>query len=232
MVEEAINKLGSNTKIARLNNPLLKEKWKRTPELRKKGREILGLNEDDVCVLCVGQLENRKGCIDFIRIGEKFPHLQFRWVGGRPFRYMTDGYIEIDQEIKKAPAHIQFAGIFPLDEMPALYAAGDLFVFPSYQENCPLAPIEAAASGMPVIFRDLEEYKSLYKNEYLKAGSNEAFTALIEKLITDKESYKQAVELSESLILQFDKHEIGKQLISIYKSVLADSQAMQTSCAL
>jgi 1,2-diacylglycerol-3-alpha-glucose alpha-1,2-galactosyltransferase len=65
--------------------------------------------------------------------------------------------------------------------MPLIYAAADLMLFPSYQENCPLSPIEAAACGMPVIYRDIEEYKSLYTNSYLKAGNTVEFISMTKK---------------------------------------------------
>jgi glycosyltransferase involved in cell wall biosynthesis len=38
-----------------------------------------------------------------------------------------------------------------LEDMPLVYAAADVLLFPSYQENCPLAPLEAAACGLPVV---------------------------------------------------------------------------------
>jgi 1,2-diacylglycerol-3-alpha-glucose alpha-1,2-galactosyltransferase len=89
MVEKVINDLGTKTKVVVLNNPLLVDNWKRTPELRKKSREILGIKENDFCVLGVGQLEGRKGCKDFIEIGKQISNAQFRWIGGRPFGMMT-----------------------------------------------------------------------------------------------------------------------------------------------
>ena len=217
MVEKAIRELSPETTVVNISNPILLDTWRRTPELRKKGRGILGLKEDDFCVMCVGQLENRKGCVDFVEIGKQIPNAQFRWVGGRPFGVYTDGYWNINQEMNTAPENIKFSGIFPLSEMPCLYAAGDLFIFPSYQENCPLAPLEAAASGMPVIFRNLDEYKMLYKNEYLKADNNEEFINAITTIQYDKSAYQEGLGISKNLISQFDKNVIRGQLIRLYK---------------
>ncbi len=42
-----------------------------------------------------------------------------------------------------------FAG--PTDDPRVWYAAADLFVFPSYYEAFPIAPLEAAACGLPII---------------------------------------------------------------------------------
>jgi 1,2-diacylglycerol-3-alpha-glucose alpha-1,2-galactosyltransferase len=219
MVEKTITDLGASTTIARLNNSIQIDNWKRTPELRKKGREILGLNENDFCVLGVGQLENRKGCDDFIEIGKQVSNAQFRWIGGRPFGMMTEGILKLNHKITNAPGNIKFPGLFPLSEMSCLYAAGDLFLFPSYQENCPLAPIEAAASGMPVIYRNIHEYKLLYKNEYLNADTNEQFVSYIKRIMYDKEEYKRGLAISNRLITQFDKDEIRLKLIELYKGL-------------
>jgi len=216
MVEQAIKDLGAETTIVRLNNPILIDNWKRNPELRRRGREILGLNENDFCVLGVGQLESRKGCEDFIEIGKHVANAQFRWIGGRPFGMMTEGIRKLNKQITTAPSNISFAGLFSLEEMPSLYAAGDLFLFPSYQENCPLAPMEAAASGMPVIYRNISEYNLLYKNEYLKADNNEQFIDHILRMMGDEDEYKIGLEVSKKLITQFEKSEIRKQLVDIY----------------
>lgn len=219
MVEKAIKDLNADTKIVSISNPILLSTWKRTPELRKKGREMLGLKDDDFCVMGVGQLETRKGCEDFVNIGRQIPDAQFRWIGGRPFGIYTDGYFSINKQIETAPDHIKFPGIFPLSKMPALYAAGDLFIFPSYQENCPLAPIEAAASGMPVVYRNLEEYKLLYRNPYLNVENNAQFVAAIQEMKSSQSAYQKGVAISEKLISQFDKNVIKKQLMELYEGL-------------
>ena len=219
MVEKAIHDLNVKTKVVSIYNPILLETWKRTPELRAKGREILGLKEGEFCVLGVGQLETRKGCADFMKIAKQIPNAQFRWIGGRPFGIYTDGYFNINEEIEHATDNTKFAGIFPLEVMPCLYAAADMFIFPSYQENCPLAPIEAAASGMPVVYRNLEEYKLLYKNDYLKADNNEGFVNWIKVLMKNEIAYKMGLDTSLKLISQFDKNEIRKQLIELYTTL-------------
>lgn len=225
MVEEAIRELGVTTRVVRMANPLQIDKWKRTESLRKKGREILNLKEGDFCVMDVGQLQQRKGPEDFIEIGKKLPHIQFRWIGGRPFGAMTEGVNRLNKKIEDAPSNIQFAGLFPLEDMPALYAAADAFIFLSHQENSPLAPIEAAASGMPVMYRDLREYKLLYRNEYFKGSTHEDFAAWITKLVSDKSLYEQGLEVSKQLITQFEKDSIRRQLITLYKDLIEKAQS-------
>jgi 1,2-diacylglycerol-3-alpha-glucose alpha-1,2-galactosyltransferase len=219
MVEESIRELGVTTRIVQMANPLQREKWQRTEALRKKGREILNVKDGEFCVLDVGQLQQRKGPEDFIEIGKKLPHIQFRWIGGRPFGAMTEGIKQLDKKIAEAPSNIKFAGLFSLEEMPALYAAADAFIFLSHQENSPLAPIEAAASGMPVMYRDLREYRLLYKNEFYKGTTHEDFVQWIAKLASDKTFYNQGLAVSKQLITQFEKGHIRAKLISLYKDM-------------
>lgn len=220
MVEQAIRELGVTTRVVRMGNPVQLEKWKRTDVLRNKGRAILGLSENEFCVLGVGQLQQRKGPEDFIEIGKKLPHIQFRWVGGRPFGALTEGVRQLDAKIENAPENIKFAGLFKLEDMPALYAAADAFIFLSHQENSPLAPIEAAASGMPVMFRNLNEYKQLYRNPYYSGETHQDFVAWITKMSSDESYYQEGLQISNQLLTQFDKESIRKELIGLYRNIM------------
>lgn len=220
MVEEAILKLGVKSRIVKIYNPVLISKWKRTEENRQKGRQLLKLSSDRKVILGVGQLQSRKGLEDFIDIAEATPEADFVWVGGRPFGKLTEGIERINNRIKTASPHIHFAGMFDLAAMPAIYAAADLLLFTSYQENCPLAPLEAAACGMPVVYRDIREYELLYEQPYLKAKTTEAFIQLTKKLITEPEFYAAGLQISAEMIKQFDQEKIRTELIDLYRSLV------------
>ena len=220
MVEKAIINTGAKTRIVNIYNPVNIDIWKRTEEKRKKGRQMLGLTANEFVVLGVGQLAGRKGVDDFLNISESIPEVKFVWAGGRPFGRLTEGIKRINERFINAGNNVINAGQIELHDMPLIYAAADLMVFPSYQENCPLAPLEAAACGMPVIFRDIEEYRLLYKKPYLKAGSTEEFITLTRRMIEDRQFYNEGLRISEQLLIQFDKEVIREQLINVYKSLL------------
>jgi len=217
MVEEAVRKSGAKTEIVRIPNPINIDKWERTEENRRLGREFLGLKPDEFVVLGVGQLQARKGVEDFMDVAAAVPEAKFVWAGGRPFKALTEGINRIDARMESATENIQFTGLLDLDKMPWIYAAADAMLFTSYQENCPLAPIEGAASGMPVVFRDIEEYTHLYDYPYLKAGSTEEFIAMTRKLMNDSAFYANGLAVSSQLISQFDKETIRKKLVSLYE---------------
>ncbi len=224
-VERTIVELGVKTPVRKIYNPIPAARWKRTEEKRRKGRARLGLNDEDVVVLGVGQLQGRKGVEDFLDVARSVPEAKFVWVGGRPFGRFTEGIARIDERIAQRESHIQFTGLVEESEMPSLYAASDMFLFPSYQENCPLAPLEAAACGMPVIFRDIDEYKSLYESDYLKAADNAGFVAIVRRLLTDKDFYDEGLRISEALIRQFDKDKIREQLMELYVQIMRQKPA-------
>lgn len=220
MVEKAIINTGAKTRIVNIYNHVNIDTWKRTEEKRKKGRQMLGLTGNEFVVLGVGQLAGRKGVENFLDIAELIPEVRFVWVGGRPFGRLTEGIKRINERFTNAGDNVLNAGQINLEEMPLIYAAADLMLFPSYQENCPLAPLEAAACGMPVIYRDIEEYRLLYKNPYIKAGSTEDFVTLTKRMIEDRQFYNEGLKISEQLLVQFDKEIIREKLISVYKSLL------------
>ena len=220
MVEKAIIATGAKTKIVKINNPVNIVNWKRTEENRKKGRLMLKLSENEFVVIGVGQLTGRKGVEEFLDIAEAIPDVKFVWVGGRPFKRFSEGIKRIDDRLARGGMNFINSGQIDLADMPLIYSAADLMLFPSFQENCPLAPIEAAACGMPVIFRDIEEYRSLYENPYIKAGSKEEFITLTRRMIDDGQFYKEGLKISEQLLGQFDKEIIRKKLINIYQSLL------------
>jgi len=229
MVEKAIIETGAKTKIVRVNNPVNTDYWKRTEEKRKAGRKMLGLTENEFVVIGVGQLIGRKGVDDFLDIAEAIPEAKFVWVGGRPFGLLSEGINRLNDKISSAGKNFINAGQFELEKMPYIYASADLMLFTSFQENCPLAPIEAAASGIPVIFRDIKEYRSLYENPYLRASDQDGFIVLTRRMIYNKEYYDNGLLISERLLCQFEKNRIRGKLISVYQNLLNDWQSSSVS---
>jgi 1,2-diacylglycerol-3-alpha-glucose alpha-1,2-galactosyltransferase len=224
MVEESIKALGVKTTIKRISNSIPIDRWKRSEIKRNKGRELLNLEENEFVILGVGQLQERKGIDDFIELAAKIPNAKFVWAGGRPFGKFTEGIKRIDEKIKNATSNIQFTGLVDLMQMPHIYAAADLFLFTSFQENCPLAPLEAAASGIPVIYRDLKEYELLYKNPYIKAKDINGFEKMIFDFMHNPNYYVDGVKISEKLVTQFDKDKIRVELVKLYNELIVNNE--------
>ena len=102
-------------------------------------KEKLKIAKDAFVVLGVGQIQTRKGVIDFIDIAKKMPEVQFIWAGGFSFGNITDGYKELKNKMEHAPKNILFTGIVERDLMNDIYNVSDVLFMPSYNELFPMS---------------------------------------------------------------------------------------------
>lgn len=157
-------------------------------------KEKLKIAKDAFVVLGVGQIQTRKGVVDFIDIAKKMPEVQFIWAGGFSFGNITDGYKELKNQIENAPKNILFTGIVERDLMNDIYNVSDVLFMPSYNELFPMSILEAMNTHTPILLRDLELYEDILFDYYLKEHDNEGFIKAIEKLKNDSSYYEQAKE--------------------------------------
>jgi 1,2-diacylglycerol-3-alpha-glucose alpha-1,2-galactosyltransferase len=157
-------------------------------------KEKLKIAKDAFVVLGVGQIQTRKGVMDFIDIAKKLPEVQFVWAGGFSFGNITDGYKELKNEVDNPPKNILFTGIVERNLMNDIYNVSDVLFMPSYNELFPMSILEAMNTSTPILLRDLELYEDILFDYYLKEHDNEGFIKAIEKLKNDKDYYEQAKE--------------------------------------
>jgi glycosyltransferase involved in cell wall biosynthesis len=107
-------------------------------------------------------------------------------VGDGPAR----GEIEADL-LRLGPERVRLAGALAEADLPACYAAADLFVWPALREAYGLAMLEAEASGLPVVAgRDggvVEVVQDGVTGILVPAGNPEAFAAATARLLDDPE---------------------------------------------
>ena len=157
-------------------------------------KEKLKIAADAFVVLGVGQIQTRKGVMDFINIARRLPEVQFIWAGGFSFGNITDGYKELKNEMDNAPKNILFTGIVERNLMNDIYNVSDVLFMPSYNELFPMSILEAMNTSTPILLRDLELYEDILFDYYLKEHDNEGFIKAIEKLKSDANYYEQAKE--------------------------------------
>lgn len=124
---------------------------------RDEIRERHGLG-DRPTVVCVSRLVPRKGQDMLVRampeLRRRVPDVALLLVGGGPYRRHLAGLADE----RDVGADVFFTGSVPWQELPAHYAAGDVFAMPARTrgrgldvEALGLVYLEASATGLPVV---------------------------------------------------------------------------------
>ena len=173
-----------------------------------KVKDEYKLKKNKFTVLGVGQVQHRKGVLDFVEVAKKNPDMEFVWAGGFSFGKITDGYKELSQVVENHPDNVTFLGIVPRTEMNKLYNACDCLFMPSYNELFPMSILEAINSAKPVLLRDLDLYKDILFNRYVIGTNNDEFAEALNKLASDKEYYLKESENSKYLSEYYSKEHV------------------------
>lgn len=193
--------------------PIEKDK---TLEVRQK----YNIDPNKFVVLGCGQVQTRKGVLDFVEVAKNNPNIEFVWCGGFSFKGITDGYNELKKVVENPPyPNIKFLGIIPRTEMNLMFNMADCLFMPSYNELFPMSILEAASASKPIVLRDLELYEDILWDNYLKGTKNEEFSSLIQRLENDKEYYDNACKLSDNISTYYSKENVAKLWNDFYLSI-------------
>lgn len=162
-------------------------------------------------ILSIGGIEPRKNTLTILRAFDiarahfmrKGERLLWLIGGGETLfdyrKYRDDFFGAVEKLGLKMDQDIRVLGNVPEVDMPSLYAAGDVFVFPSLREGWGLVVLEAMASGVPVIASDIEPL-----TEYLKNGENAILIppmdheALAQQIVSVLENKRLSEKLAEN----------------------------------
>lgn len=189
-----------------------------------KLREKYNLKKDDFVVLGVGQVQTRKGVMDFIDIAKKMPSVKFVWCGGFSFGKITDGYEELKKVYDNPPENVQFLGIVPRSNMNDMYNMADVLFMPSYNELFPMSILEAVNSEKPLLLRDLDLYKDILFKKYMSANDNDGFKEKLKILINDKKEYEKYSKYSKDISEFYSAEHVADMWDKFYTRIYLDHQ--------
>lgn len=193
-----------------------------TMDRQKMIRKEYGIEEDKFTVLCVGQLQKRKGVMEFVDIARKMPEMQFVWAGGFSFGKITDGYEEIRQMMKHLPANVKFLGMVDREKMNDIYNMANVMFLPSFEELFPMTILESMNCGIPILVRDLDIYKPILFDYVLKGESREEFQILLKRLQNEPDFYMEASHKAFEGHEFYSREHVGKMWRDFYIGILKE----------
>lgn len=186
---------------------------------RYKARLHFRLSLDSFIVLCAGQLQKRKGVLDFIEMAKQMPEIQFVWAGDFSFGKISQDYAQIKELVENPPANVKFLGLVEHDEMNLLYNACDMMMLPSYEELFPMTVLEAMRCELPILVRQLELYDDILFDYVQYANSNESFIACIRKLATDANFYQHCSKCSKAGAAEYNEQNVALKWNEFYSKM-------------
>ncbi|GAF15081.1 glycosyltransferase LafB [Bacillus sp. JCM 19046] len=188
-------------------------------------RAELGIPADAFVIIGAGQIQHRKGVLDFIEVAKARPEVHFVWAGGFSFGRITAGYAELKRVVENPPANVHFPGIVERSEMSRYYNAADLFFSPSYNELFPMTILEAMSCEKPLLLRDLDLYEDILFHYYQKASSNDGFLTVIDRLQKDTTFYKKAVSQAQQGAYFYSEERLTDIWNGFYQQMDSNKQA-------
>lgn len=199
--------------------------YKLDAEKKLQIRKRYNLSEEKFTVLSVGQLQTRKGVLDFIEIAKKMPNIQFVWAGGAVFGKISEGYKQIKEAISNdLPENVKFLGVIDREKMNDIYNMADVMFLPSYDELFPMTILEAMCVDIPILIRDLDIYENILFDFYLSGKNNEDFISAINKLNEDNLYYKEAVRKSSKGHTFYSEENVARMWRDFYGTIATNKE--------
>ncbi len=184
-------------------------------EARQRVRQELGLAKDELVLLTVSRLTWDKGYREMIEAVRRLRG------DGQEFTFLAAGSGKDEEAIREAIEAEGVSDRFLLlgwrDDVADLYRAADVFVFASYREGLPISPIEAMASGLPVVASDIlgcrEEIEDGESGLLFATGDAEGLTNRLAQVMADAALRSELVERGRERAQMFDiAHVLDRQL--------------------
>lgn len=164
--------------VTYIPNGVNREYFKKNTEIGASFRDLHGIPEGQEVVLSVAQLTPRKGLYDFLALAKQHPEKTFVWIGGFPYGALSKDWMRIRRLKRRCGSNLIFPGY--VGDIVAPYSAADIFLMPSYAETFGLVILEALSCGLPVIARDIPEFRDIFGDAILYFGTREEAATLLD----------------------------------------------------
>lgn len=195
----------------------------KTSELgRAEARKLFALPSEATVLCCVARLHPMKNLAAAVRLLSVEPSWHLAIAGQGPDR----AQLEALAEDLNARERLHLVGEISPEQVGALLAASDAFVFPSLAETFGLAPVEAAEAGVPVIANDLPVLREVLSVEdescavFVDVNNTPAFAAAVRSLLADAALRKALIERGQALSRRYAVDAMLEHYVALLDAVL------------
>jgi 1,2-diacylglycerol-3-alpha-glucose alpha-1,2-galactosyltransferase len=189
---------------------------------RKEGdafRKKWGIGKDRKVVLSVATVQKRKGIFDFMEAAKELKEYSFLWVGNLPDLPTLESKRELEKIFRGKHDNVIFTGFLEKrKKLNSVYSAADLFLFPTYAETFGLVAVEAASFGLPVLMRDLPEFRMFPFG--MRFRNNKEMKRLIRKLLDEPAAAKKESKKSLEGTKEFSMPHYADEIKKMYQDIL------------
>ena len=191
------------------------------PDLRVEYLDRYDL--DPPVVFNFGHVIERKGLSAFVETARRMPDTDFVWFGYlNPTGGTFDAVLtsrETRKTVENAPENCTFTGY--IDDPRGGFAAGDVFFFPTKNENEGMALLEAMSCGCPPVVRDIPTFGWLDDEEdCLKAADVDGFVDALYQLTDDTDRRGELGDHAAELTESYDLDAVGDDLLGLYERLM------------
>jgi len=175
-------------------------------------------------VLSVGSIEPRKNLDRLLRayhqLWQAGEHRALVVVGAERWRH--SGIMQIVKELD-LEQRVTFTGHVSDEDLPGVYSAADLFVFPSLYEGFGLPPLEAMACGTPVVCSNTSSLPEVVGDAAITVDPYdvEALAEAMRRVLSDADLANDLRQRGLERAAGFTWERTAKETVEVYREVLS-----------
>jgi len=170
--------------------------------------------------LCAGTVEERKDLVTAVRALARIAGLHL--ISAGPLTPYAD---EVQQEIERLGLRerVELRGYVSDKELLALYAHATLLIFPSHYEGFGLPPLQALATGLPVVASRIPVLEEVLGDcvLYAQRGDVAAFAAALEATLAGGPVVDDRITRGRERAREFTWSAVADRMMSVYRSLLS-----------
>jgi glycosyltransferase involved in cell wall biosynthesis len=145
-------------------------------------------------------------------------------IGDEISRYPAVRQAVIQSRIEQ---HVRFLGFVPLDTLRVFYEAAESFVFPSLYEGFGLPPLEAMASGTPVVCSNSTSLPEVVGDAAMIVSPDNVFDIArgMREVLLDRDLRAELVRRGSERCRHFRWEDTAREVLSVYERAARGSQS-------